>query len=306
MDPRRLLTFRAVAHERSFSRAAEQLSLSQPSVSHQIALLETEVGTRLLERRRGGLRLTPAGTVLLEHADQLAWRLQLADRQIADLAGERRQRVRIGSFPTAMAAYVPAAVRRLRNTHPDVRILLGEVTADTLEPRLLSGEFDVALAYQDATIPRREIHDTRRIDLFQDTFLLGLPPDHRLAQAKRPIRLAELAEDDWVMPSTQGFLIESCRQAGFEPNIIAISQDPVATRGIIARGLAIGWVPGLLADDYKGVKIQPIDGPNSKREIYALLPPGDTHPLAAHIVNALTEAASDFTTPADAGRQSPN
>lgn len=294
MDPRRLLTFRAVAHERSFSRAAEQLSLSQPSVSHQIALLETEAGTRLLERGRGGLRLTPAGVVLLEHADELAWRLQLADTQIADLAGIRRKQVRIGSFPTAMAGFVPTAIRRLRQSSPDLRVLLSEVTADTLERRLLSGEFDVALAYQDAAIERREIPNTKRIDLFQDTFLLGLPIDHRLADAKRPLQLQELADDDWVMPSTQGFLIESCRQAGFEPKLIAISQDPVATRGIISRGLAIGWVPGLLANDYPGVAIQAIDGPNSTRDIYALLPPGDTHPLATEVINALTETAKDF------------
>src|ERR1700712_2425542 len=99
MDPRRLLTFRTVAHERSFSRAAEKLSLSQPSVSHQIALLETEVGIRLLDRGRGGFRLTPAGEVLVEHADQISWRLELADRQIAEVADARRETLRIGSFP---------------------------------------------------------------------------------------------------------------------------------------------------------------------------------------------------------------
>src|ERR1700716_2193693 len=109
MDPRRMLTFRTVARERSFSRAAEKLSLSQPSVSHQVALLETEAGVRLLDRRRGGLRLTPAGEVLLEHADHLAWRLQLADMQIADLAEARRAQVRLGAFPTALAGFVPSA-----------------------------------------------------------------------------------------------------------------------------------------------------------------------------------------------------
>src|ERR1700710_2265573 len=110
MDPRRLMTFRAVAHERSFSRAAEKLSLSQPSVSHQVALLETEAGVRLLDRGRGGLRLTHAGEVLLEHADQVAWRLELADTQIADLAVKHRDQVRLGSFPTALAGFVPAAI----------------------------------------------------------------------------------------------------------------------------------------------------------------------------------------------------
>src|SRR3954466_2286059 len=108
MDPRRLLTYRMVAHERSFSRAAEKLSLSQPSVSHQIALLETEAGVRLLDRGRGGLRLTAAGEVVLEHADQIAWRLELAERQIDNVAGARKT-LRIGAFPTSMAAYLPAA-----------------------------------------------------------------------------------------------------------------------------------------------------------------------------------------------------
>src|SRR3954467_3852160 len=75
MDPRRLLTFRAVARERSFTRAAAALSLTQPSVSQQIAALEAEIGARLLDRRPGGLALTPEGAILLEHADAIADRL---------------------------------------------------------------------------------------------------------------------------------------------------------------------------------------------------------------------------------------
>src|SRR3954462_15765352 len=110
MDPRRLMTFRAVAHARSFSRAAEQMSLTQPSVSHQIALLETETGVRLLDRGRGGLRLTEAGAVLLEHADHVAWRLDLADTQLASLADQRREQIRVGAFPTALASFMPSAV----------------------------------------------------------------------------------------------------------------------------------------------------------------------------------------------------
>src|SRR3954466_13298307 len=112
MDPRRLMTFRAVAHARSFSRAAEQMSLTQPSVSHQIALLETEIGVRLLDRGRGGLRLTDAGAVRLDHADHVAWRLDLADAQLESLAGQRREQIRVGAFPTALASFVPSAVAR--------------------------------------------------------------------------------------------------------------------------------------------------------------------------------------------------
>src|SRR5256885_13213097 len=166
MDPRRLLTFRAVAHERSFSRAAEKLLLSQPSVSHQVALLETEIGVRLLERGRGGLRLTHAGEVLLEHADHVAWRLDLADTQITGLAEERRDQIRLGSFPPALASFVPAAIARLRLAHHDLRILLSDVTASTLEPRFLSGEVHGAVRYQGTPQKTPQFQGAQRIDPF--------------------------------------------------------------------------------------------------------------------------------------------
>jgi DNA-binding transcriptional LysR family regulator len=294
MDPRRLLTFRAVAHERSFSRAAERLSLSQPSVSHQVALLETEIGVRVLDRGRGGLRLTHAGEVLLEHADHVAWRLQLADTQIAGLAEAHRDQVRLGAFPTALAGVVPSAIARLRLARGDLRVLLSEVTPSTLEPRFLSGEFDVAVSYQDATTERRELPGAQRIDLLQDTFLVGLPATHRLAGRAGPVFLAELAEDDWIVASTEGFLVHACRDAGFEPHVVATTSDPLATRGLVARGLGVGWVPSLLIGDYGGIAIRPVKDPIRRRDIYALLPPGDRHPLAGRLLDSLIETAAEF------------
>ena len=294
MDPRRLMTFRTVAHERSFSRAAEKLSLSQPSVSNQISSLETQIGVRLLERGRGGLRLTHAGGVLLEHADHVAWRLEMADAQMTELAGQYRDYVRLGAFPTALAGYVPAAIVRLRQARPDLLVRLSEVTAPTLEPRFLSGEFDVAVAYQDATIERREFHGAQRVELFADTFLIGLPPDHRLAAATGPLALAELADEDWVMASTEGFLVEACRDAGFNPHVVSTTTEPLATRGLIARGLGVGWVPSLLISEYSGITVRSVSDPIRRRDIYALLPPGDRHPLARHVVDALIETATEF------------
>ena len=294
MDPRRLITFRAVAHARSFSRAAEQMSLTQPSVSHQIGLLETEIGVRLLERGRGGLRLTDAGAVLLEHADQVAWRLELADSQLASLAGQRRESVRVGAFPTALAGFVPSAVARLRLAHHGLRVRLGELTPSTLEARFLAGEFDVAISYQDSTAERRELRGAERIDLMQDSFLVGLPPEHRLAGAATPFALTELADDDWIVASTDGFLVQACRDAGFDPRIVATTTDPLATRGLILRGIGIGWVPSLLVDDYGGVAIRPVKERIRRRDIYALLPPGDRHPRARQVIDAFVETANDF------------
>src|SRR5919197_2233663 len=107
MEPRRVLTFRAVAHQRSFSRAARELALSQPSVSNQVAALEREVGVRLLMREPGGLRLTREGEILLEHANAVAERFALAGAQLAAAVAAHRARLRVGAFPTALAGLVP-------------------------------------------------------------------------------------------------------------------------------------------------------------------------------------------------------
>src|SRR4051794_29613863 len=294
MDPRRLMAFRAVAHARSFSRAAEQMSLTQPSVSHQIGLLETEIGVRLLERGRGGLRLTDAGAVLLEHADQVAWRLDLADTQLESFAGRRREHVRVGAFPTALAAFVPSAVARLRLAHHDLQVRLGEVTPSTLDRRFLSGEFDVAISYQDATTQRRELPDAEGFNLTQDTFLIGLAPAPRLARAAAPISLTEPAEDDWIVASKDGVLVQACRDAGFEPRIVATTSEPLATRGLILRGIGVGWVPSLLIGDYGGIAIRPVKEHMRRRDIYALLPPGDRHPRARQVIDAFVETATGF------------
>src|SRR4051794_41833364 len=118
MDPRRLLTFRAVAHERSFSRAARTLALSQPSVSNQIAALEREAGVRLLEREPGGLRLTRGGGILLEHAHAIGPRPELARTPLAAAADAYPARPRGRAFPTPPARAIPAAGRPGPAGHP--------------------------------------------------------------------------------------------------------------------------------------------------------------------------------------------
>src|SRR6186997_2778377 len=113
IDPRRVLTFREVARLGSFSRAADALALSQPAVSQQVAALERQLGARLLERGPGGLTLTAAGELLLEHADVVADRLELASGQLDELVADHGLHLRVGAFPSALATRVPRALARL-------------------------------------------------------------------------------------------------------------------------------------------------------------------------------------------------
>src|SRR5438876_12438706 len=110
LDPRRLLTFREVAHHRSFSRAAAALSLTQPAVSQQVRALEVQLGERLIERGRSGFALTPAGELLLGHADAPFARLRLAETQLGEAIEAARRLLGIGAFPSVLATLVPKAI----------------------------------------------------------------------------------------------------------------------------------------------------------------------------------------------------
>jgi DNA-binding transcriptional LysR family regulator len=293
MDPGRVLTFRAVARHRSFTRAAGELSLSQPSVSNQVALLERELGVRLLEREPGGLRLTREGEILLEHADFIAERFQLATAQLGAAARGERARLRIGAVPTTLAGLVPAAIARLRLEHPDARVIVEEGAADDLPARVRSGELHLAVCFQDTAEPRRESPGVERRDLLREPFVVALPPDHRLAERAK-VRLADLSHEDWTAAFPDGLIVRACRAAGFEPNLVSITRDQLAIRALIIRGLAVTLAPQLLADAFAGLALRPIAGAVPTRDVFALLPPGGRHPLVAPALEALGAIAGQL------------
>jgi DNA-binding transcriptional LysR family regulator len=296
MDPRRLLTFRAVARERSFTRAAATLALTQPSVSQQVAALEAEVGARLLNRGPGGLTLTPDGELLLEHADAIAARLDLARVQLAERVVSARSQLRIGAFPTALTDLVPAAVERLSARHHDVAITVEEVGSEQASAGVAAGKLHLALAFQDAAVERRQPEQLERRDLIQERFLVALPRDHRLAE-QDAIALAELAGEPWTVPSPNGLLVRACRQAGFEPRIVAITREQVAIRGLIRRGLAVTLAPELLAGAFEDLALRPLAEPGPLRTIYALLPPSGRQSLVNELLDDLAIQAANLNGP---------
>jgi DNA-binding transcriptional LysR family regulator len=289
MDPRRMLTFRAVAHERSFSAAARALSLTQPAVSQQVAALEKEVGAQLIDRRPGGMELTRAGEVLLEHADALAERLRLAETQLTELAEPGR--LRIGAFPSALAALVPRAVARIEaRAASEVLMVEGDTVA--LAGRVRVGELHLAVGFQDAAQPRREHDGTERHDLFTEPFMVSLWRDHPLAE-REAIPIAALANEPWVAPSGDGVIARACRAAGFEMRLVMISRDPLANRALVAQRLAVSLIPRMLARAFEGAVVRPIEGEGPSRDVYAILPPGGRHPLVEPTLDALAEVASE-------------
>jgi DNA-binding transcriptional LysR family regulator len=292
LDPRRLLTFREVARQGSFSRAADALALSQPAVSQQVSALERELAATLLVRGRTGTVVTPAGELLLAHADALAARLELADAQMDELAAGERATLRVGAFPSALATIVPAAAVALRACEPDLDIAIEEGTLTELEAAVQDGSLHVAVCWQDARADRRELEELRRTDLAEEPMVAVLAADHRLA-SRRQIALSELADEHWMAPESEGLFVDACRAAGFEPRIAILTRDPLAARAIAAAGLAVSLTPRLLARlDLPGIVTRPLRGIAPRRALYAIAPAQGAHPLAGELVDELGAAIS--------------
>ena len=290
LDARRLLTFRAVARTGSFSRAADELALSQPAVSQQVGALERELGTALLVRGRGGAVPTESGRLLLEHADAVAERLALADVQLGALVADVRRTLRLGAFPSALASVVPQAITALRALEPELEVAVEEGSLAGLAEGVRSGRLDVAMAFQDAAAPPRDHGGLRREVLAEERMLAVLGAGHRLAHRKR-IALTDLRDDPWMAPSRDGLVVEACRSAGFEPNLVLVIRDPLAVRALAEAGMAVTITPELLARLHlPGVANPELSPPAPRRTLYALLPPAGAHEKALAMVEALRAA----------------
>ena len=318
LDVTRLRVLAAVARHGSVTAAAKSLNYAQPSVSHHLARLEAETGTRLVERSGRGVRLTDAGRLLAGRAEEILGRLDAAEHELAAHIGQREERIRVAGFPSALATMVPAAAALLRAEHPGVELLLAEAEPQSALRMLRAGRVDVALVFAylqqgkaGAGPPGAAQHGTAgqhgtaaghgedeegfraRLLLDEPVHLVtqaGVPPLPRTAGS----RLASYAEHRWIAgcERCRAHLLWQCELAGFTPQIAFTTDDVLAAQALAAAGLGVALLPDLAlrAARHPGIRAEPLAG--ARRQVLALTygePPG---PLAAErLLDALAEAA---------------
>src|SRR3954447_8811527 len=195
LDPRRMRVLREVAIRGSFSAAADALSFTQSAVSQQIAALEREAGTTLVQRSARGVRLTDAGEAVVRHAEAIMARLAEAEAELEAIAGLRGGRLRLASFESAGSTLMPLAIAAFRQQHPAVELSMSLAEPDDSLPLLRSGDLDLAIVFDTAAVPVAASVDRRH--LLDDPMYLALPGDHPLAHRRR-LRLEDLAGEAWV------------------------------------------------------------------------------------------------------------
>ncbi len=301
LDVKRMRVLREVAARGSFSAAAESLSYTQSAISQQIAALEREAGTTLVERSARGVRLTDAGRALVVHADAILARLADAEAELEAIAGLRAGRVRMASFPSAGATVMPKAIAAFRKAHPGVEVQLHPAEPDDALAMLRAGEVDIALSitttFDDAARGHEGMELTHILD---DPMYVTTPDWHPLAR-KRSLRLADLAEEQWILGSTgscpdTSIFLRECERAGFEPRIVFHSDDYFAIQGFVAAGMGVSFIPDLalvaLRDD---ITIRSLGArPPARRIMAATLQDSWASPAKAAMLEHLVAVGKEF------------
>ena len=236
---RRLRYFSALAEDPNFRRTADRLGLTQPALSRAIALLETDVGAALLERDRGGARLTAAGASFADGCRGVLAALDgavLRARRIAD--GEAGQ-LTIGYTDTAVTGCLPDIVRGFRDAYPELEVVLRQGYTNQQRAWLREGLLDVGFMTGPVADDERGAVDVQR-----DRFMAILPGTHRLAR-RSSLALAELAGEAFVLGDPDHWrvynerLLRLCAAAGFTPRVVQCAPDSRGIIGLVSCGMGV-------------------------------------------------------------------
>jgi DNA-binding transcriptional LysR family regulator len=310
LDVKQLRVLRAVAEHGSFSAAAEALSYTQPAISQQVAALEKQTGTTLVDRTSRGVRLTDAGLTLVDHAEVVLARLAAAEAELEAMAGIRGGRVRLASFPTAGASLLPPAVVLFTQRHPDVELNFVEREPEEAAQMLRAAELEVAIVFEYAEYDQPELErfyegiELQR--LVDDPMYLALPLGHPAANKPR-VRLRDLSDETWIQESGNHswcgrFHETACLAAGFKPKVSFRSDDYNVVQGLVAAGVGISLLPGLSLTNVRDDIVIRSLGPNAptRRIAAATLAGRYRSPATEAMLGILEEVAARFELPSGA------
>lgn len=240
---RQLRYFRVLSGALQYREAARRLGISQPSLSQQIAALEDAVGTRLVERRRNGLILTPAGREVALRAVEITEQADALKHVGKPADGTLSGNLRLGASPTIGPYLLPRVLRRLHEDYPDFGLVIRDGTPQDLLEDLIAGRHDLILAQ--LPLPEEAV---RVLPLFREPLQLVVARDHRLA-GRDHVRAADLAGEQMLSLSPSYALhrqttsLAAGAGAALRQDFEGTSLD--ALRQMVALGMGVTILPNL-------------------------------------------------------------
>ncbi|MET0265562.1 MAG: LysR family transcriptional regulator [Duganella sp.] len=296
MELRHLRYFVAVAEELSFTRAAERLHIGQPPLSHQIQMLEAEIGARLLERSKRWVRLTEAGKLFLDDARRVLALSEEAARTARRAERGEAGELRVGfTFSTPLTPLFAAVINRYRQRYPGVTLTLQEMSTFGQLDALLDRRLDLGLVRP----PEGALPEAISLTVLRrDPLVLVLPEDHALAH-KDSLAISDIRGQPLVMyPKSVGTglhpkLWSLCKAAGFEPTIAVEAGEASTIIGLVAAGSGISVLPSAFSIiRMQGVCYRPLADQDATTALLLARRAGDTSPLVAGFAAVAEEVST--------------
>ena len=292
MELRQLRYFVAIAEQGGFSRAAEQLHVSQPPLSTQIKDLEEEIGARLFNRSNRGVSLTRAGQVFYDEARAILTRLQGARAKTLQADRGDVGLLSVGFVSIADYGILPPALKSFRAQFPLVEIQLHELTTDAQIRELRGSRLDLGLGLAPVAEP-----DITFRSILREELILAAPSDHPAAKMQR-LDLRTLAKTSFIVPPRDiapglyDLTISRCRTAGFAPGIVQNARQMQTVIGLVSCGMGVALVPASVRNLKRaGVAYRPLRGKPALIELGILQRRESANAQAELFVGALRTAA---------------
>lgn len=240
MDTRQMRCILAISEAGSLTRAAEQLGLAQPALTQTLNRLEREIGTPLFTRTRRGATLTEAGLAIVEDVRASLAHADAAAERAGAMAAGRAGRLTIGFVTHAIYEVLPRALRLLRARHPQLDVVLREMSNAEQVDALAGGRIDIALLHPPVSL-NAKVNELR---LGEEPMVAALPAGYEVAPDGR-VSLAEIAQHGLVwfpeqqIPALRSQLLGAIRRAGHPVQVVQDANRTLTVLACVAAGL--GW-----------------------------------------------------------------
>jgi DNA-binding transcriptional LysR family regulator len=287
MELRQLRYVVAVATHRHFTRAAASVPVAQPALSHQVRLLEQELGIELFERSRGGVRLTEAGEIFLLRARRALAEMDAAREEIAAFKGLTSGRLVLGAMQALAGLDLPRLLAAFHAAYPGIDVSLREDSTRDMFIMAAHGEIDLAIAALDVERPP----GLDAVPLVREPVLMALPAEHPLA-SQETVALRQLRHETFILfkqgTGLRAVSERAAERAGFVPRVGFQTSSHDRLLALVSEGLGVAFVPASAVSNPRppGLAVLPV-APGIDRTVGAVWRAGHRHTPAASAFLAL-------------------
>lgn len=240
MADRRLQVFYTVARQLSFTKAAEQLFMTQPAVTFQVKQIEEHFNARLFERSHGRIALTPAGQLVMDYAERILGLSEEMDKRVSELTGAISGPLLLGASTTIAEFILPHVLGEFKARHPQVQTHMTVGNSETIENRVADHTLDLGLIESPSHLPSLETETC-----CEDELVMICAPGYKLA-GLATVTPREIAGEPFISresgSGTREFSDHHFRQAGIAPedlNIVMELGSPEAIKGVVETGIGV-------------------------------------------------------------------